>query len=425
MKWIVRPSTLSGSIVIPPSKSHTIRALLVSALAKGESVVRRPLIKGDGESAIKAAISLGADVEIRGEDVYVKGIGGDFNQGSDYFDMGNSGTGLNLFCSAAALGSKKRRFDGDASLRSRPMKPLINALKELGANITVESESDKQDLPFVINGPLKGGRVSVDGISSQFVSSLLFSAPLAERDTQITVYNIHEQPYIGITLWWLEKQGIQLEYSEDLTTYKIRGSQTYRPFDMSVPSDFSSAAFSAVGGAIGSTPVELAGLDFSDPQGDKKIFDVLISMGAQVTRYDNTVKISGGNLHGAIIDLNSMPDALPALSVAAACAKGETVFTNVAQARIKETDRIAVMVKELTKMGIDARELPDGMAVQGGSLKGAHVNGHNDHRIVMALAIAGINAKGETIIDTAEAAQVTYPAFAEDFRRLGADIEKF
>jgi len=420
MKWIVRPSTLSGSIAVPPSKSHTIRALLVSALAKGESVVKRPLIKGDGESAIKAALSLGAQVEIKGEDIYVKGVGGDYDKGSDFFDMGNSGTGLNLFCSAAALGSKKRRFDGDASLRSRPMKPLINALKELGANITVES--DTQDLPFVINGRLKGGHVSIDGISSQFVSSLLFSAPLAERDTHITVYNIHEQPYIGITLWWLEKQGIELEYSEDLTSYQIRGSQMYRPFDMSVPSDFSSAAFSAVGGAIGKLPVELTGLDFSDPQGDKKIFDVLASMGAQVIHCDNSVKICGGNLHGAVIDLNSMPDALPALSVAASCAKGETVFTNVAQARIKETDRIAVMVKELTKMGIDARELPDGMTVQGGCLKGACVNGHNDHRVVMALAIAGMNAEGETIIDTAESAQVTYPSFAEDFGRLGADI---
>jgi len=420
MKWIVRPSTLSGSIVIPPSKSHTIRALLVSALAKGESVIRRPLIKGDGESAIKAAISLGAGVEIKGEDVYVKGVGGDFNQGSDFFDMGNSGTGLNLFCSVAALGSKKRRFDGDASLRSRPIKPLINALKELGANITIESGT--QELPFVINGPLEGGSVSVDGISSQFVSSLLFSAPLAKRDTNITVYNIHEQPYIGITLWWLEKQGIQLEYSDDLTAYKIRGSQTYQPFDMSVPSDFSSAAFSAVGGAVGSSPVELAGLDFSDPQGDKKIFDVLASMGAKITYGEGVVTICGGDLHGAVIDLNSMPDALPALCVAAACAKGETVFTNVAQARIKETDRIAVMVKELTKMGIDARELPDGMTVQGGRLKGAHVNGRDDHRVVMALAIAGMNAVGETIIDTAEAAQVTYPSFAEDFKRLGADI---
>jgi 3-phosphoshikimate 1-carboxyvinyltransferase len=422
MKWIVHPSTLSGSVIIPPSKSHTIRALLVSALAKGESVVRRPLVKGDGESAVKAAISLGASVEIKGEDVYVNGTGGDFNLGSDSFDMGNSGTGLNLFCSAAALGSKARRFDGDASLRSRPMKPLISALKELGATITVESNT--QDLPFVINGPLKGGKVSVDGISSQFVSSLLFSAPLAAHDTHITVYNIHEQPYIGITLWWLEKQGIELEYTKDLTSYQIRGSQMYRPFDMSVPSDFSSAAFSAVGGAIGSSPVELVGLDFSDPQGDKKIFDVLTSMGAQITYGEGAVTICGGDLHGAIIDLNSMPDALPALSVAAACAKGETLFTNVAQARIKETDRIAVMVKELTKMGIDARELPDGMAVQGGRLKGAHVNGHDDHRIVMALAIAGMNASGETIIDTAEAARVTYPSFAEDFRRLGADISE-
>ncbi|MDR0306851.1 MAG: 3-phosphoshikimate 1-carboxyvinyltransferase [Chitinispirillales bacterium] len=420
MKWIIRPSKLSGSIVIPPSKSHTIRALLIGSLAKGESVIRRPLISGDGASALRAAESLGASVEVRDEDVYIKGTGGNFNSGCDFIDMGNSGTGLNLFCSVAALGSKPRRFDGDASLRSRPMKPVMDALRQLGAHITVESKT--QDLPFIIQGPIKGGNVSVDGISSQFVSSLLFASPLAPQDSHITVYNIHEHPYIGITLWWLEKQGIKLEYVKDLTEYKIYGSQSYHSFDMTVPADFSSAAFSAVGACLGKQSVILRGLDFSDPQGDKGIFEVLASMGAKITHGDGAVQVCADNLHGTIIDLNNMPDALPALSVAAACAKGETVFTNVAQARIKETDRIAVMASELSKMGIKVRELPDGMAVQGGVLKGAHVNGHNDHRIVMALAIAGMNAQDETIIDTAEAAEVTYPTFVNDFRELGADI---
>jgi 3-phosphoshikimate 1-carboxyvinyltransferase len=420
MRWIINPSNLSGTTAIPPSKSHTIRAFLIAALASGDSVIRRALLTGDGGSAVRAAMSLGADVRIDGDDAYVRGIGGDLSLGSDLFDMGNSGTGLNLFCSAAALGSRARRFDGDDSLRARPVKPLLDALEQLGARVIVEGVL--QDLPFVVHGPLKGGRVTVDGISSQFVSSLLLACPLIPSDTHITVENLHEQPYVEMTLWWLANQGIELEYSKELTTYKISGSQSYKAFDMAIPADFSTATFPAVAAAMGTAEIELTGLDFSDPQGDRAVFEHLEAMGATVIRDGNSVKVSGGNLHGAIVDLNATPDALPALAVAAATAKGETVFINVEQARIKETDRIAVMVEELTKMGIETRELPDGMVVHGGTLKGARVSGQHDHRVVMALAIAGMNAEGTTEVDTAESADITYPGFVEDFRRLGADI---
>ena len=420
MKWILRPSAISGSITIPPSKSHTIRAMLIAALADGTSVIRRPLLKGDGASAIRAAASLGAVVEAKGDDVHVTGTGGDLSLGADVIDMGNSGTGLNLFCSVAALGERPRRFDGDASLRARPVRSLMAALVQLGVKVMVENEG--RDVPFTVQGPLKGGRAQVNGLSSQFVSSLLFACPLAKEDTHLTVHDLHEQPYVEISLWWLEKQGIEIEYSKELTTYNIRGAQSYTPFDMAIPADFSSAVFPAVAAAINGDAIELRGLDFSDPQGDKEVFRHLETMGARVKRSADSVTVYGGRLQGAILDLNSVPDALPALVVAAACAHGETVFTNVKQARIKETDRIAVMAAELGKMGIDVKELPDGMVVQGGSLQGAQVNSHYDHRVAMALAVAGMNANGETVIDGAEAAEITYPSFVEDFLNLGADI---
>jgi 3-phosphoshikimate 1-carboxyvinyltransferase len=421
MKWTVKPSSPTGAIVIPPSKSHTIRAMLVATLASGDSVVRRPLLHGDGASALRAAASLGATVDIRNGDVFVGGIGGDFGLGTDLIDMGNSGTGLNLFCAAAALGDRERRFDGDASLRTRPVRPLLNALEQLGAAVSVNG-AEGQDLPFAIRGPLKGGRATVEGISSQFVSSLLFAAPLMPKDTHIIVHNLHEQPYIEMTLWWLEGQGIEIEYSKELTSYKVRGGQSYKPIDTVIPADFSSAVFAAAAAAIGGAPIELCGLDFSDTQGDKEVFRHLESMGATVERSSNAVTVTGGNLHGAIIDLNRTPDALPALAVAAAAAEGETVFTNVIQARIKETDRITVMSEELGKMGITVKELPDGMVVRGGKLKGAQVSSRKDHRVAMALALAGMNAEGETEIDGAEAAEVTYPTFVEDFVRIGANI---
>ncbi len=420
MKWIVRPSKLAGTVAVPPSKSHTIRAVLIAALANGKSVIKNPLIKGDGSSAIGAARALGAQVDLQGDTLYIDGIGGDYSKGQEFFDMGNSGTGTTLFASVAALGSKLRRFDGDQSLRSRPVKPLLEALEKLGAMCTIESKDS--DLPFTVEGPIKGGKVSVDGISSQFVSSLLIACPMATADTHITVYNLHEQPYIEMTLWWLEKQNIEIEYSENFTSYNIAGRQSYKPIDMRVPGDFSTATFAAVAAAVTDGTIKLNGLDFSDPQGDKSVMKVLSDIGAKVDIQESSVTIQNGDLKGMNVDLNKMPDALPALCIAACVSRGETYLSNVEQARIKETDRIAVMHSELRKMGAAVRELPDGLVIEQSRLRGAEVCGHHDHRVVMALALAGMIAEGETVIDNAEAAAVTYPDFVKDFRSLGADI---
>jgi len=422
MKWKITPCKLSGTIAIPPSKSHTIRALLVAALADGTSVVRKPLLLGDGASAVRAAAALGAQVTCRGNDLVIKGIGKNVDSGHESFDMGNSGTSTNLFMSAAALGTKLRRFDGDESLRSRPFRPLLLALEKLGAAYSLESP--KGDLPFTIKGPIKGGKTTVNGISSQFVSSLLFSCPLCDGDTEIIVEGLQERPYVELTLWWLKKQGITISFSEDLTSFHIKGGQAYRPFEMAIPADFSGATFAACAAAIAGGSVTLTGLDFSDPQGDKGVFDVLERMGASVIYGPDGVTISGGAaLRGRTIDLNAMPDSLPALSVVACAAQGETRFVNVAQARIKETDRITVMKEELTRMGASVIEQKDGLTIRHSALKGTQVSGHDDHRVAMALALAGMIAEGETIIDTAEAAAVTYPTFVEDFRAIGAKID--
>ncbi|HEX3020013.1 MAG TPA: 3-phosphoshikimate 1-carboxyvinyltransferase [Chitinispirillaceae bacterium] len=422
MKWSVRRSTLEGIISIPPSKSHTIRALLVASLADGKSVIRRPLITGDGASALSAARSLGAKIEIIEEGVEITGVGSNFDKGEELLDLGNSGTGTNLFASAAALGSRKRRFDGDDSLRSRPFKPVLDALSQLGASYSLEQPG--RDLPFTIQGPLTGGKTRVNGVSSQFLSSILLTSPLIRNgSTLCIVYNLHEIPYVELTLWWLKKQEILFKCKPDYSEFEVPGDQRYKPFDLVVPADFSSATFAAVGGAITGIAVTMTGLDFSDTQGDKGVFEIIKGLGAKAELSANGVTVSQGEqLKGQVIDLNSMPDALPALSVLACAAKGETRFINVAQARIKETDRIAVMREELTKMGARVTELNDGLVVGHSKLKGAVVNGHHDHRVVMALALAGMIAEGETVIETAEAADVTYPSFVKDFQKIGADI---
>ncbi len=423
MKWRVRKSKLSGSVPVPPSKSHTIRALLVATLAEGESRLKSPLMDGDGASALNAARSLGAFLRLEGDTLTVRGIGGNLGGGSERVDMGNSGTGLNMFMSAAAIGSRSRLFDGDSSLRSRPVKSLLDALAELGAVYEMKSDSG-QHLPFSIRGPIHGGKTTVSGLTSQYLSSLLMVAPLLEGDSVITVSNLHEKPYVEITLWWLSMLGIRYEVNKDFSTFKVFGGQKYKAIDMQVPADFSGATFGAVAAAVTACDLEIMGIDFSDPQGDKEIFSVLEKNGVAIMRGAKHAFVKGSVSRpvGSVINLNAMPDALPAFSVFGCVAAGETRLVNVAQARIKETDRITVMAAELKKMGADISELPDGLVIRKSALTGAVVDGHDDHRVVMALAIAGMIADGETVIETAESAAVTYPTFAEDFKRIGAEI---
>ena len=422
MQWKISPSPLKGDIAIPPSKSHTIRALLIAALADGESCIRKPLLAGDGRSAFLAATALGATVREDEGDLIVQGTGSRHESGESLFDMGNSGTSTNLFMAAAALGNRPRRFDGDASLRSRPFRPLLRALEQLGAMVTIDPSAAK-DLPFTIRGPLRGGRATVSGVSSQFVSSLLFAAPLLKASSEIIVEKLQEKPYVEMTIWWLRKQNIALTHAADLSRFSIEGGQAYRPFDLAIPADFSGAAFAACAGAMNAEGLRLTGLDFTDSQGDKGIFEVLGRMGARIVHEDAAVTVSRGEpLRGITVDLNAMPDALPALAVVACAAGGETRIVNVAQARIKETDRIVVMRQELTKMGADITETDDGLIIRGQMLHGAQVDGHDDHRVVMALAVAALAAEGETVIDGSGSTSVTYPGFADDFRRLGARI---
>ncbi len=424
MRWRVQASKLSGSITIPPSKSHTIRAVLVASLAAGRSRVRRALLQGDGESAVRVARALGAQVSLEGDTLTVDGLGLDLNRGERELDCGNSGTSMRLFAGAAALGRTERRFDGDSSLRTRKMRPLLEALAQLGARFGCERAG--ADVPFTVQGPMRGGRATVSGATSQFVSSLLFACPLASGGTVFEVNDtLNEKPYVELSLWWLKRLGVRYEALDGLRHFAFEGAQHYEPLSMDIPADFSSATFAAVAAVLTGSTVTLGGLDFSDPQGDKAVFEYLAQMGATVVRMADGVRVGPARrLVGGEIDLNATPDALPAMAVLATAAEGETRLVNVPQARIKETDRIAVMAKELRRLGASVDELPDGMVVRGGELTGTTVRGHEDHRVVMALALAGMRARGETVIQGAEAATVTYASFLADFAALGARISE-
>ena len=420
MKIKVKKSVVNGTISVPGSKSHTIRAIAIASAAEGTSILRSSLISEDTISALNAAEILGAEITKNDALWTIKGTAGKFNPSKDLIDMGNSGTSLRIFTALAAMGNKSVKFDGDDSLRSRPMKPLLDALSELG----VEVEDSDGKCPFIIKGPAEGGKTIIDGTSSQFLTALLIALPMAQQDSYIKVINLNEVPYVEITLGWLAKQGVFMEYTDDLSSFHLKGGQRYTAFDCVIPADFSTAAFPLVATALTGGKVNIKNLDFTDLQGDKIVFDFLQRMGTEINiEGDNTFVSSFGQLSGQEFNLNSTPDALPVMAVAGAFADGTTSLLNCPQARIKETDRIKCMTKELRKLGCQVEELKDGMVIQGGAnLIGTELNGYSDHRIVMALTIAGMLADGETIINTAEAAAVTYPNFIDDFKNLGADI---
>jgi 3-phosphoshikimate 1-carboxyvinyltransferase len=299
----------------------------------------------------------------------------------------------------------------------------MGQLLEAFGNLGVKHQSTNGKCPLSLTGPIRGGFTEVDGTSSQFLTALLFSTPLALGDSEIKVRNLNEVPYVEITLDWLHRQEINFDYTPNYDSFKVKGGQKYRPFNSVIPADFSTATFPLVAAAVCRGNVKIKNLDFSDRQGDKAVFNYLEQMGMKVKLHTEFTGVScEETLKGMDLNLNSTPDALPAMAVTACFAEGTTKIHNVAQARIKETDRIACMTQELRKMGADITELEDGMIINGSKLHGAEVEGHDDHRIVMALAIAGMGAEGETKIKGAEAASVTYPDFIRDFTAMGANF---
>lgn len=423
MKLQVRKSELSGTIAIPGSKSHTIRAVVISSLANGISHIRRPLLSSDTLSAVECYRAMGAEIDTSKEDVWtVKGTAGRIRNEKCSIDVGNSGTTLRLAMGSASLASPhaKITMTGDEQIQGRSIAALLESLTDLGAGgISLKNNGCA---PIEIKGTLKGGKTAIECFTSQFLSSLLMACPLAEKPSEIEVTLLNEPDYVQMTLDWLDRQGIRYE-NRNFRHFTIPGRQRYRAFDLPIPADFSSATFFLCAGALLAKEITLTGLDFSDSQPDKAVADYLKAMGAKIHFDDKGVRIAKSALKGIDIDMNRTPDALPAMAVTAVFAEGTTRLLNVPQARKKETDRIACMAAELKKLGADVEELPDGLVIHGGkSLTAAPVHGRSDHRIVMALSLAGMALNGQTAIDTAEAMNVTFPTYAFLMKSLGGDL---
>ncbi len=414
---IIPSVKLSGKIIIPSSKSQTIRALLISVFSRGVSYIKHPLISDDTESCINAVKAMGADVNIlENGDITVDATYAFSDMDELSIDAGNSGTTEYLSLPMLSSLGIQVNIDGDEMLRKRPLKPLLDALESLGA----ETESTEGFPPASIRGPLDGGECTIECKTSQYLSGLLLGAPLAIGDSHIKCSVLFEKPYVKMTLKWLDDQGIKYRISDDLEEVWVKGGQSYKPLDTYIEGDFSSASFFFVAAAIHGTEVTVEGLDKNSTQGDKEILNILEKMGCSIKWNGIAVTVKGPEkLKGGVFDLNAIPDTLPALSVAAAFAEGDTILENVEQARIKETDRIKVMRENLNELGVEADERRDALVVHGkGSVKGGKAKGYGDHRVIMALAILGTKTEEETEIDDVSAASVTFPTFFDLLEKL-------
>lgn len=425
MKFIVKKTSLQGTTRIPGNKSASARAIVLASLAEGLSRVRNPLPGVDSFSIVEMMRALGAKIDTSRTDEWVfEGVANQPKVPSCVLDAGNSGTGFYLLCAISSLIEGFSVISGDYQICRRPAQPLIDALNDLGAQVF--STRDSGSAPLVIRGPIKGGKTKLPGVNSQWLSPLLIAGALSTEGVTIMEDNLMERPYVDMTMGWMKIAGGTITH-KDYDEFTIPGGQKYKSFETEIPADWGSSGYPMVAAAITDSKVTFIGMDPGDYAGERMYPHIIKDMGGNVTFRDDgkTVVIEGGSeLNGIEINCSGTPDAVPALAVLGCKARGKTVLKNVEASRLKETDRTKSIMEELSKMGGRFEETPDSLTIYQSNLKGTHIDGRHDHRIVMATAVAGMIAKGETIIDDAEYVKVSFPDFYETFTSLGADIQK-
>lgn len=418
----IKPSNLKGSITVPPSKSHTMRALIFAALAEGTSNISLVLDAPDTRHLLKACQSFGAKYRFEGNSVKITGVNGNIPFVDDVIYAGNSGIILRFITAIAGLCPNYTVITGDHSIRhQRPMKILLNALSQLG----VEAISTRHDgmAPLIIRGHWKGGQAVLSGEDSQYVSSLLIAGSFAAYPTELIVKDPGEKPFIDMTLHWLDRFNIKY-VNENYERYYLEGQSRIKGFDYSIPGDWSSAAFPIAAALVTQSELTIENIDIDDIQGDKEVVAALKKMGANIEIRENSLIVKPSQLKGQVIDVNPFIDAVTILAVLACFAEGETRLINAAVARQKECDRLKYITLELKKMGADIIELEDSLIIRGKPLNGAKANSHRDHRMAMSLAIAALNATGESIIENTNCVVKTFPDFAKVLNAVGADIKE-
>jgi len=414
MQKTIHPSVASGSQTAPSSKSMTQRAIAAGFLAKGTTTILHPSYCNDSLAALEMVRNLGAEVVTDPEGITI--LGGFLVKGQQ-LNCGESGLAMRMFAPIAALHRKQITFTGKGSLQNRPVNMIGEALTQLGAGF----QSNKGLLPFQVQGPMQGGKAEIDGsVSSQLLTGLLMSLPLAETNSEIKVANLKSKPYISMTISLLKDFGIEIE-NHNFKQFKIKGKQTYVAREYTVEGDWSGAAFLLAAGAINGNLI-IKGIQQISKQSDVAFLDVLKIAGANMTITHDSVEIHQSDLRPFSFDATECPDLFPPLAALAAYCKGNSRIQGVERLKHKESDRAIAIQQEMSKMGIKVSIDNNEMIIEGGKVSGAFVNSHNDHRIAMMAAVAALNASSPVTISDSDCVAKSYPAFFNDLVKLGVKV---
>ena len=417
MKASISKSEIGGKVAAPPSKSYTIRALMCAALARGESEIIDPLTSDDTEASLDVLSRVGIDIHQYRDQWLVKG--GNFHKPDSDLFCRESGATLRFMAAISSLIPGECRLSSAPSLAVRPIKPLIQALGQLGVDCLYQGK----DKPVVVKGgKLTGGTTELPGnISSQYVSALLFISPFAEEGVRIRLTTpLESQAYVMMTTECLQNFGINIKSDEQLREFEIE-KQTYRPDKYTVEGDWSSASYLLALGAL-CGEVKVGNLNTGSLQGDSIILKFLKDMGSSVTIGKSSVTVKKSVLRAIKADLTECTDLLPTMAVLAAAAEGASELTGIERARLKESDRVSALREGLEAMGIKVIEESNRLIVTGSPARGSEINSHNDHRIAMAFSLLG-TAVGGIVINEAGCVAKTYPEFWDTLKSLGGRIE--
>ena len=420
MNCKVEKSKIKGIIDCPSNKSYTHRGIFLASLAGNNSKVDNVLFSADTKATIEACKKFGAIIEVKESSIIVKES---INLASKVSEINteNSGTTIRIAIGIASLFSKEITLTGDESLQKRPMQPLLDALSSIGAKCS----STDGNPPVKIQGSVLGGEITIPGnLSSQFISSLLITAPLTKNGINLTIEgDLVSKPYLDATIATMRKFGVSVQTLIPYKKYNIT-PQIYKNTTFNVPIDFSSLALLLSFTVLNGEDIVIKGSMGNLPQGDEAFIDFLEQLGVSVKIDNNEIKIkSPEKLRGGKFDLRNSPDLLPPLAILSLITSKPIEIVNVEHARLKETDRIAIIARELPKIGIIVEEKEDGLILKSsGNLTGAKLNSENDHRLFMAFCIAGTFI-GNCVVTDSKSVEVSYPNFIEEMNRLGAKIE--
>ncbi|MEA1897225.1 MAG: 3-phosphoshikimate 1-carboxyvinyltransferase [Bacteroidota bacterium] len=407
-------SEVHGKLSAPASKSVMIRAIVAATLARGTSILLNPSFCEDSISAMKLAEFLGAKMEQNSDHIIIEG-GNTLQNGS--LNCGESGLSLRMFSAVASLFNEEMELIGTGSLKDRPLGDLAEPLRAMGVEVTTNNGF----LPVKVKGPLRGGRVKINGsLSSQFLTGMLMSLPLIEADSFLVVENLKSKAYIDLSLNVMRDFGIVAEHNNYLE-FHIPGGQTYKSREYFVEGDWSGAAFLLTAGAIAGQ-IEVSGLDPESMQADKMILEALKKAGARIEQGSKRLKVSRKELNAFQFDVSECPDLAPPLVSLASHCKGTSVLSGIERLIAKESNRAKTLKEEFEKLGIKITIEGKQMKILGGRLSGGRVISHNDHRIAMAVAVAALRATDTVSIDGSECVSKSYPGFFNDLKLVGGNV---